>query len=168
MTVAAQGRPVVARDVVDAVALLRASGLRVTGARRLVLEALFAVERPVAADEIAAGLEGALPLSDLASVYRNLETLEQVGLVRHVHFGHAAGLYELTRAAAARVRALRALREGQRRFCHRARRARERSIERVLGIEPRFTHFPIVGVCRTCRRDRAGERANERRTHAHS
>ena len=101
MTVAAQGRPVVARDVVDAVALLRASGLRVTGARRLVLEALFAVERPVAADEIAAGLEGVLPLSDLASVYRNLETLEHVGLVRH-------------------------------------------------------------------RNDRAGERANERRTHAHS
>ena len=167
MTVAAQGRPVVARDVVDAVALLRASGLRVTGARRLVLEALFAVERPVAADEIAAGLEGVLPLSDLASVYRNLETLEHVGLVRHVHFGHAAGLYELTR--------------GQRHeyaLCERCKRASAVSateldearalIERVLGIEPRFTHFPIVGVCRTCRNDRAGERANERRTHAHS
>ncbi len=167
MTVAAQGRPVVARDVVDAVALLRASGLRVTGARRLVLEALFAVERPVAADEIAAGLEGVLPLSDLASVYRNLETLEHVGLVRHVHFGHAAGLYELTR--------------GQRHeyaLCERCQRASAVSateldearalIERVLGIEPRFTHFPIVGVCRTCRSDRAGERANERRTHAHS
>ena len=167
MTVAAQGRSVVARDVVDAVALLRASGLRVTDARRLLLEALFAVKRPVGAEEIAGGLEGALRSSDLASVYRNLETLEQVGLVRHVHFGHAAGLYELTR--------------GQRHeyaLCERCEKtsavpANELDearalIERVLGIEPGFTHFPIVGLCRSCRRERAGERADERKIHAHS
>jgi Fe2+ or Zn2+ uptake regulation protein len=69
-----------------------------TGARRILLKAFFAVDRPARAEEIAAGLDGALPASDLASVYRNLETLEQIGLVRHVHFGHGAGLYELTRA----------------------------------------------------------------------
>jgi len=167
MTVTAQGRPVVARDVTDAVTLLRASGLRVTGARRLVLEALFAVERPVGAEEIAGGLEGALPGSDLASVYRNLETLEQVGLVRHVHFGHAAGLYELTRAQ-----------RHEYALCERCEKtsavpANELDearalIERVLGVEPRFTHFPIVGLCRSCRRERAGERANQGRIRAHS
>jgi len=27
--------------------------------------------------------------------YRNLETLEEVGLVRHVHLGHGPGLYAL-------------------------------------------------------------------------
>ena len=167
MTVAAQGRPVVARDVVDAVALLRASGLRVTGARRLLLDALFAVERPVGAEEIAGGLEGALPSSDLASVYRNLETLEHVGLVRHVHFGHAAGLYELMR--------------GQRHeyaLCERCEKTSavpaseldgaRAVIEHVLGIEPRFTHFPIVGLCRNCRRVRADERADGKDDHAHS
>ena len=167
MTVAAQGRPIVARDVVDAVALLRASGLRVTGARRLMLEALFAVERPVGAEEIAGGLEGALPSSDLASVYRNLETFEQVGLVRHVHFGHAAGLYELMRgqrheyALCERCEQTSAVPAGE---LDQARAL----IERVLGIEPSFTHFPIVGFCRSCRRERAGERADERRIHAHS
>ena len=34
---------------------------------------------------------GRVPGSDLASVYRNLETLEEVGLVRHVHLGHGPG-----------------------------------------------------------------------------
>ena len=73
-------------------------GLRVSSARRLVLEALFAAERPLTAEEIAAGLEGWLPASDLASVYRNLDTLEELGLVRHFHLGHGAGRYALAAA----------------------------------------------------------------------
>ena len=47
------------------------------------------------ADAIAAGLDGRLPSSDLASVYRNLDTLEEIGLVRHFHVGHGPGLYAL-------------------------------------------------------------------------
>src|ERR687894_1530547 len=76
-----------------AVEALRARGLRVSAARRLVLESLFAAEGPIPAERIADGLAGRLPRSDLASVYRNLETLETVGLVRHFHLGHGPGLY---------------------------------------------------------------------------
>ena len=65
--------------------------MRVSTARRLVLEALFAAEGPVSAEAIAAGLDGRLPGSDLASVYRNLDMLEEIGLVRHVHLGHGPG-----------------------------------------------------------------------------
>ena len=72
---------------------LRARGLRVSAARRLLLAALFAADRPVSADELASGLSGRLPDSDLASIYRNLETLEELGVVRHVHIGHGPGLY---------------------------------------------------------------------------
>ena len=157
----------VARDVDDALAVVRAHGFRLTGARKLVLEALFAAERPVSAEEIAAGLDGALPVSDPASVYRNLETLERLGLVRHVHFGHGAGLYELTRAE-----------QREYALCERCRRvssapaseleAARAFIERVLGIAPRFTHFPLVGLCRSCRRAAARERRHEMRAHAHS
>lgn len=158
MTLAAQSRPLVARDVVDALALVRASGLRVTNARRLLLEALFTIDRPVTAEEIAAGIDGAVPPSDLASVYRNLETLEQIGLVRHVHFGHAAGLYELTRgqrheyALCERCAQVSAVPAGD---LDEARAV----IERVLGIEPSFTHLPLVGLCRGCRKEQI---------HAHS
>ncbi|HWM08978.1 MAG TPA: transcriptional repressor, partial [Solirubrobacteraceae bacterium] len=82
VTVPHRTSPIAATSVETAVHVLRARGLRVSAARRLVIEALFAAERPLTADEVAAGLEGWLPSSDLASVYRNLDTLEEIGLVR--------------------------------------------------------------------------------------
>ena len=72
---------------------LRSRGLRFSTARRLLLEALFAAGRPLTAEQLAAGIDGRMPRSDLASVYRNLEVLEELGLVRHVHLGHGPGLY---------------------------------------------------------------------------
>ena len=98
VTVPHRTSPLAATSVETAVDMLRARGLRVSAARRLVIEALFAAERPLTAEEIAAGLEGWLPSSDLASVYRNLDTLEELGLVRHFHVGHGAGLYSLASA----------------------------------------------------------------------
>src|SRR5919199_867656 len=77
----------------DAVRVLRDRGLRVTASRRLVIEALYAAGRPVTAEEIASGMYGRLPRCDLASAYRNLETLEDAGVVRHMHLGHGPGLY---------------------------------------------------------------------------
>src|SRR3954471_5337094 len=74
---------------------LRDHGVRLTAARRLVIEALFATDRPISAEEIASGVGGGLPRSDVASVYRNLETLQRMGLVRHVHLGHNAGRYRM-------------------------------------------------------------------------
>jgi Fe2+ or Zn2+ uptake regulation protein len=46
--------------------------MRISAARRLVLEALYAADAPISAEQIADGLSGRLPRSDLASVYRNL------------------------------------------------------------------------------------------------
>ncbi len=99
MTVPHETRPLAPLSVEAAVTTLRIRGMRVSAARRLVLEALFAAEGPVSAEAIAAGLGGRLPASDLASVYRNLDTLEEIGLARHVHAGHGPGLYALSRGA---------------------------------------------------------------------
>lgn len=82
MTVPHTGPPVDAADLDAALAALRQRGTRVSASRRLVLEALFVAGGPVTAESIARGLEGHVTPTDLASVYRNLETLEQVGLVR--------------------------------------------------------------------------------------
>ena len=114
-----------------------------------MLEALYRAEGPVSAEDIAAGLDGALPRSDLASVYRNLETLEQLGLVRHVHLGHGPGRYEpATRARDYLVcegcHAVAAL-------PHEHLGAIREAISRVTGFEPRFDHFPLAGLCRRCR-----------------
>ena len=91
----------------DALGVLRMNGLRASSARRVLLEALFAAEEPRSAERLAIDLDG-----DLASVYRNLETLERVGLVRHFHLVHGPGLYPLPRASAATSSASAAARSG--------------------------------------------------------
>ena len=103
-----------ARDVATAVNALRAQGLRLSSARRVLLEVLYGAERPISAEEIAAGGDR-LPPSDLASVYRNLERLEELGLVRHVHLGHGPGRYlpDELRPGVRGLRRLRRVRRGR-------------------------------------------------------
>lgn len=137
-----------------AIEVMRRHGLRVSGARRLVLECLLVADGPMSAEQIAHGIGGRMLPSDLASVYRNLARLEQIGLVRHVHLGHGPGLYELATA-------------GEREYltCERcgdfqavAPRALDEiraSIEREFGYHASFTHFPIVGLCSSCVADLA-------------
>ena len=148
MTTPHTGTPVAAPDLDAAVAVLRQRGLRVSAARRLVLESLYAAGEPISAEQIADGLGGRFPPSDLASVYRNLETLEGLGIVRHFHLGHGPGLY----APAGE--------EHEYLLCESCRRLRvvepsdlddvRELIHERLGFRARFTHFPIVGLCPEC------------------
>jgi Fur family transcriptional regulator, ferric uptake regulator len=163
MTVPHRTPLLAAQSVENAVDLLRTKGLRVSSARRLVIEALFAADRPLTAEEIAAGLEGWLPSSDLASVYRNLDTLEELGLVRHFHVGHGPGRYaiasagELEFVSCEQCGAFETVPSG------RLDAARE-LIERETGYRARFSHFPIVGTCAKC----AGEtKTRQEHHHAH-
>ena len=152
MTAPHTGPSLEAPDVETAIEALRAKGMRISSARRLVLEALYAADAPITAEQIADGLAGRLPRSDLASVYRNLETLEQVGLVRHSHFGHGPGLYMPAGA-----------REREYLVCNscNAVMAVEPSemddlralIQERFGYEARFSHFPILGLCADCARE---------------
>ena len=139
-----------APDLDSALAALRGHGLRVSAARRLLLESLYHTDDPLTAERLAGGLDGQVPRSDLASVYRNLETLEQVGLVKHFHLGHGSGLYMRAGAAVreylicdscATVRALAPAELD---------RVRD-TVREDTGWESRFTHFPISGLCPGCR-----------------
>jgi Fur family ferric uptake transcriptional regulator len=132
-----------------AVDALRASGRRVSAARRLVLEALFCADGPMSADQIADGIGGRVPRSDLTSVYRNLETLEEVGLVSHVHLGHGPGLYALNLAGEREW--LTCERCGDFRAVDPARLDGVRAaIEAAFGYRASFAHFPVVGLCESC------------------
>jgi Fur family transcriptional regulator, ferric uptake regulator len=149
MTLPHHTPPLAAQSVETAVDLLRGRGLRVSSARRLVIEALFAAGRPMTAEEIAAGLEGWLPSSDLASVYRNLDTLERLGLVRHFHAGHGPGRYAL--ASAGDVEFLTCEQCGAVSAVPTGRLDGARAvIERATGHRARFSHFPLVGTCAGC------------------
>jgi len=133
-------------DMDGALGVLREQGLRISSARRLVLQSLFAADGPASAETIASRTGLAL---DLASVYRNLETLERVGIVQHVHLGHGPGLYALAGG-----------REREYLVCDRCGRVEAVEAERLertretirsdFGYEARFTHFPIVGICADC------------------
>jgi Fur family ferric uptake transcriptional regulator len=149
VTLARLSPPLEAEDLDSAVGVLRARGLRVTAARRLVLEVLYAAPGPVSAERIAEGLAGRAPRSDLASVYRNLETLEEIGLVRHVHLGHGPGLYAL---AGSRPREYLVCES-----CDAVRTVDPADLDEVrdvvaarFGYLPRFAHFPLVGLCPEC------------------
>jgi Fur family ferric uptake transcriptional regulator len=149
MTAPGTGPRLAAPDLDSAVEALRAEGLRVSAARRLVLEALYAADAPVTAEQVAGGLDGRLPRSDLASVYRNLETLEEIGLVRHFHLGHGPGLYApagagereyLVCASCGAVKAVDADEMEPVRS----------EIRKRFGYEARFSHFPVLGSCPDC------------------
>ncbi len=165
MTVSPERQGLGASSVAAAVNALRSHGLRVSAARRLVLEALFAAPGPVTAEAISRGLDGLLPASDLASVYRNLETLEDVGLVHHVHVGHGPGLYALTERA-----------ERGYAVCERCGRqavleptvlatVRE-AVRAACGYDARFSHFPVMGRCPRCS-SRPGLHDGSEEGHAH-
>ena len=133
----------------DAFAELRRRGMRLSAARRLVLEVLYRADRLLSAEEIAGGLDDVVPGSDLASVYRNLETLEEIGLVRHVHFGHRAGLYALQGRGACEYLVCE--------FCGHYQTISVDALNTVraeirsrFGFEAHFAHFPITGACQAC------------------
>jgi Fe2+ or Zn2+ uptake regulation protein len=140
-------------SVPAAIGTLRSHGLRASAARRLVLEALFAADGPVTAEAIASGLDGRVPRSDLASVYRNLETLEAIGVVQHFHPGHGPGRF--APATDGRVELLACERCGDVQAVAPARLDGVRAlIEREFGYRARWTHFPMAGECARCSAER--------------
>jgi len=142
-------RSTVPAGVDSAAARMREHGLRVSAARRLVVAALLAADGPMSAEQLSEGIGGRVPASDIASVYRNLQAFERIGLVAHVHLGHGPGLYALAVT-------------GEREYltCERcadflpvapaALDAVRDLIEREFGYRASFVHFPIVGLCPAC------------------
>ena len=137
-----------------AVATVRGRGFRMSSARRLVLEALFAANAPITAEQIAGGLDGRLPRSDLGSVYRNLEILERLGVVHHLRAARGPGLYAIAR-------------EDEEGFlsCERCGEVRpgnpravaliRGAVNKAFGYDASFRTFPIVGVCPRCKEEEA-------------
>lgn len=71
---------------------LRASGYRLTPQRQMVLDAVVALGQGTP-EEIGDRIHETSPGVNITTVYRTLELLEQLGLVRHRHFGHGAPMY---------------------------------------------------------------------------
>lgn len=164
MTTTSHAPPLEFGSVDEALAALRDAGHRVSTARRLIIEALFKAEGPVAADFLARGAGGLPVPGDEASVYRNLDLFERIGLVRHLHAGHGPGLYALAG-------------DGAREYlvCENCGLVRSvepdvldgvrATIQKRFGFRAHFGHFPIAGLCAHCTESAPG---GEARDHEHS
>lgn len=75
---------------------IRDHGGRVTDQRKAILRVLFDESDHVTAEELVARVNRALPDVHVTTVYRFLDTLEQMGLVAHVHLGHGPAAFHLT------------------------------------------------------------------------
>ena len=156
--------------VEQAAAVLRANGLRFSASRRIVIEGLLRAEGPVSAEFLASGQGERASGCDLPSAYRNLELLERLGVVRHVHIGHGPGLFALVREDDPTYLVCEGCGRLDRLPAAETAEVRGR-IGAATGFEAHFTHFPILGLCGRCAAQPsggAGEREDVEHEHEHS
>jgi Fur family transcriptional regulator, ferric uptake regulator len=138
------------RDSVDAaVTTLKRQGLRASASRRMIIQILRETVAPLSAREISSGPDGGSIGLDLASVYRNLEILEEHGLVHQIQAGRGPGRYVLAGGVDREYLA-----------CDRCGAIADvdpdemDSVRTVIreryGYEVTFRHVPMVGLCRQC------------------
>jgi Fur family ferric uptake transcriptional regulator len=122
---------------------LRARGLRVTAQREQVLDAVHHLAHATPEQ-----ISDALPDVDLTTVYRTLELLEEIGLVKHAHLGHGAPVYRPAGDDHVHV------------VCHSCGsvadappdlvRALADRLRRERGFEVDRSHFTVFGQCADC------------------
>jgi Fur family ferric uptake transcriptional regulator len=146
VTSAPNSAPVDAPDLGSAVEAVRAGGLRLSAARNLLLEALWSTSEPLTAEQLSSQIGAS---SDVASVYRNLEAFERLGLIRHFHLGHGPGLYARSSLGAREYLVCDAC--GAHVSVEPSELDEVRSMIRErFGYQARFNHFPIAGRCPAC------------------
>jgi Fur family ferric uptake transcriptional regulator len=79
----------------DLAARLREQGLRLTPQRQLILRAVEEL-RHATPDEVLAHVRSQVSSVNASTVYRTLEVLEELGLVRHTHLSDRAPTYHST------------------------------------------------------------------------
>ncbi len=127
---------------------LRQKGLRLTSQRELVLAAVRALGHATP-ESVAEKVRLTQPGINLSTVYRNLETLERVGLLQHTHLGHGGATYH----AAEELTHLHLV-------CAICGEVADAPIETAAsfvdalvdgyGFKTDVTHFAIYGTCAQC------------------
>ena len=134
-------------DVDQIYSALRARGGRMTPPRRAVIGALTAGGEHLDADDLTILVQQSLPNCSVATIYRTLAALEQLGVAHHVHFGHGASIWHL---------------DGDRRphlVCEACGNVLHAEPQDIRGLQQRITnhygfslrgHFALVGRCDSC------------------
>jgi Fur family ferric uptake transcriptional regulator len=133
---------------------LRASGYRVTPQRQLVLEAVTKLEHATP-EEIYAEVKQTAVGVNVSTVYRTLELLEQIGLVKHTHLGHGAHRYHLA-ADAHHVHLVCRDCDSITQLEPSAVGSLVTALEAEHGFETDVGHLTVFGRCARCRAAKAG------------
>jgi Fur family ferric uptake transcriptional regulator len=127
---------------------LRARGYRLTPQRQLVLEAVGALGHATP-EEIVTEVRRTASGVNISTVYRTLELLEELGLVRHTHLGHGAPTYSVAGDD-----------DHVHLVCRECGEVEEASRDLVAGVVDGMAavkgfhvdigHFALFGTCRAC------------------
>jgi Fur family ferric uptake transcriptional regulator len=133
---------------------LRARGYRLTPQRQLVLEAVNSLGH-ANAEEILGHVQRTAGGVNISTVYRTLELLEELHLVRHAHLGHGVPTYHPASAA-----------DHLHLVCRDCGGVSEADIDsaeplarrlaETHGFETDVQHFAVYGRCRACASVRRG------------
>lgn len=85
---------------------LREAGYRVTRQRLAVYAYLSSNDTHPTVDDIYSGIKGDLPRISVATVYKSVESLVDVGLVKPIHLGQAATRFDVSTEAHAHFRCI--------------------------------------------------------------
>jgi Fur family ferric uptake transcriptional regulator len=138
-------------DQVALRATLHERGMRLTPQRQLVLDAVRDL-RHATPEQVCQQVQQITPTVNITTIYRALDLLERLGLVRHTHLGHGAPVYSAQEHEHVHL------------VCHRCGRINEvptdllAPLARRLSAEFGFTldasHLALSGACRECEGDR--------------
>lgn len=127
---------------------LRSRGYRLTPQRQLVLESVGDLGHGTP-EEIATAVRQTASGVNISTVYRTLELLEEIGLVRHTHLGHGAPTYSVATDD-----------DHVHLVCRDCGRVEEADPELLGGVTERLAaergfsvdvgHFAVFGRCRDC------------------
>ena len=128
---------------------LKQRGLRMTPQRQLILDAVASMHGHLSADQVYQQVVRVFPDVNISTVYRTLEVLEELGVVRHTHFHAGVAQFERTDQA-----------PHQHMVCSRCGSDFELDLDvlqpladelkRRYGFEADLAHSAIVGMCRAC------------------
>ena len=148
MTVLAPTLPDLSHRVEVVLDLLRERGHRVTTSRRLLVQSLVEADGHRTAEELAAEVHSRAPDVHLSTIYRNLDELEHLRAIEHVHLGHGAATYHLAATSHGHL------------VCRECGTTIEvpddlfRSLRRNAKEKHGFTidphHFAVIGRCEAC------------------
>jgi Fur family ferric uptake transcriptional regulator len=127
---------------------LHERGLRMTPQRQLVLDAVRELGHATP-EKICTQVQLAAPAVNITTVYRTLDLLERIGVVRHTHLGHGAPTYSEKEHQHVHL------------VCHSCGKVTEtptglmdelaHRLRTESGFELDVTHVALSGACRECR-----------------